>query len=665
LAINCNHLETGTNVIKGRIDRNGPMGATLAADGTGFRTWAPNARSVAVVAGAALTVARAPGWQPGSGDAMEQLGDGSWAGFLPGVKDGDPYLFFIEGDGGSGWKRDPFARELSAVPPYPNSFCVVRDPATYPWHDGAWRSPSFSDLVIYQLHVGTWWAQDAAGNDVRATRGGTFLDVAAKLDYLVGLGFNAIQLLPIQEFETPNSLGYNGTDLFSPEIPYCATSDELDWRLAQVNAALAGIDKPGLTKVQLAPGINQLKCLVDLCHLSGLAVIFDQVYNHAFGHDDQSMFDDHSIWFYDRQAGMNPNNSLYFTDQVWIGPIFAYWQNWVSQFLIDNACFFLDEYHADGFRYDEVSAIANHGGEVFAQHLTESVRASRPAAIQIAEYWNDDRARAVQVPPGGFGFDAELADGLRDSLRTLLRQASFGLSAALDMSSVAAGLTATIGEAWRLDQCIENHDLTYAGHDGAARVPVLADAADRRSWYARSRSRAATCLLLAAPGIPAVFMGEEFLEDKNWSDDRGAGGLIWWEGLTAPDPVMRDFLRFFGDLVHLRCAEPALRSTGVRVSRAQSFDRVLVMHRWVEGTGQDVIVVVSFDELPKRGYAVGLPFEGTWREAFNSDVYDGFPNPAPVGNGGTVDAWGPPLDDFAASAFLTLPANGALVLARA
>jgi len=127
---------------------------------------------------------------------------------------------------------------------------------------------------------------------------------------------------------------------------------------------------------------------------------------------------------------------------------------------------------------------------------------------------------------------------------------------------------------------------------------------------------------------------------------------------------MRDFFRFFGDLVRLRRARPALRAPGVRVSRVRSFDRVMVMHRWLEGTGEDVVVVVSFDELPKFGYEVGLPFAGTWHELFNSDVYDTFPNPAPYGNGGTVEASGPPLDGFAASATLTIPANGALVLAR-
>jgi 1,4-alpha-glucan branching enzyme len=272
----------------------------------------------------------------------------------------------------------------------------------------------------------------------------------------------------------------------------------------------------------------------------------------------------------------------------------------------------------------------------------------------------------VRPPPDGLGFDAELGDGLRDALRALLVQTGGGEGASLDLSAVAGALggTSALGDPWRTVQILENQDLTYAGHDGAARVPMLADAADRRSWYARSRSRVASTLLLTAPGIPSLFMGEEFLEDKNWSDDRGANGLIWWEGLAADDPTMRDFLRCMTDLIHLRRTLPALRASGVRVSRAENYDRVLVLHRWVEWQGEDVVIVASLDENPKHGYAIGLPFAGTWREAFNSDAYDTFPNPSTVGNGGSIQAEGPPLDGFPTSATLTLPANGTLLLLR-
>jgi 1,4-alpha-glucan branching enzyme len=100
------------------------------------------------------------------------------------------------------------------------------------------------------------------------------------------------------------------------------------------------------------------------------------------------------------------------------------------------------------------------------------------------------------------------------------------------------------------------------------------------------------------------------------------------------------------------------------VSRARSFDRVIVLHRWIEGEGRDVVVIANLAEQPKRDYAIGLPFAGDWLELLNSDVYDSFPNAAPVGNGGRVHSWSQPLDGFPARAAITLPANGIIVLAR-
>src|SRR5271165_7667096 len=128
-------------------------------------------------------------------------------------------------------------------------------------------------------------------------------------------------------------------------------------------------------------------------------------------------------------------------------------------------------------------------GDELCQDMTSTVRFIRPSAIQIAEYWDWDRAFPVTPTPAGLGFDAALGDAIRDAVRGLLTQAAGGESAQLELDPVAAALDLPAGydAAWRLVQCLENHDLTYLGHDGAARVAMLADPADRKSWYARSR----------------------------------------------------------------------------------------------------------------------------------------------------------------------------------
>jgi 1,4-alpha-glucan branching enzyme len=134
------------------------------------------------------------------------------------VKDGDPYRFWVVGTGSAGPKRDPYARELG--PGFPQADCIVREVWSYPWHDQGFRPPAFPDLIIYQFHVGTFFAVDSRGADRRAPGGAKFLDVLDRLPYLVALGVNALQPLPVVEFATEHSLGYNGTDYFSPEMDY-------------------------------------------------------------------------------------------------------------------------------------------------------------------------------------------------------------------------------------------------------------------------------------------------------------------------------------------------------------------------------------------------------------------------------------------------------------
>src|SRR5690606_20332367 len=130
----------------------------------------------------------------------------------------------------------------------------------------------------------------------QASRYGKFLDVVARVPYLRELGVNAIQLLPIQEYDGDFGLGYAGLDYFSPEMVYQVEDEtKLAVHLQGVNALLAERGQTPVAISDLMSGPNQLKCLIDLCHLNGLAVIFDLVFNHAGGG-----FDERSLWFYDR-----------------------------------------------------------------------------------------------------------------------------------------------------------------------------------------------------------------------------------------------------------------------------------------------------------------------------------------------------------------------------
>jgi 1,4-alpha-glucan branching enzyme len=147
-----------------------------------------------------------------------------------------------------------------------------------------------------------------------------------------------------------------------------------------------------------------------------------------------------------------------------------------------------------------------------------------------------------------------------------------------------------------------------------------------------------------------------------WHDDNKYWGehLIWWDGLQT-DRTMQDFRRFVRDLIRLRRAHPALRGAGVAVPQVHERDRVITMHRWMEGEGRDIVVVASFAEKT-RPYPVALPWPGTWSEIFNSDFYDHLPNPVVAGNGGVVQAGWNAHSHYPYLAEVILPANAVIVL---
>jgi 1,4-alpha-glucan branching enzyme len=631
-----NHIHPGT-----------PMGANLIAGGATFRCWAPHAKSVHVVGDFN---------HQGRNEAslLTRDAQGHWRGFIPGVKDRQRYMFYVVGEGSEGLKRDPYARELES--PFPSQ-CIIRHP-DFPWHECGYVTPRFHEYVIYQLHVGTFFTPNLPG------QGGTFLDVARKLPYLADLGVNALQLMPIQEFQTSFSLGYNGTDYFSPEMDFAVSDADLAPYVAAVNRLL---EEKGLRPYQvkeLRGEMNQLKALIDLAHVYGLAVLLDVVYNHAGGD-----FGDQSLYFFDRQhpAG-GQRNSLYFTDTGHAGGlVFDFAKPEVRDFLIQNAKFFLTEYRVDGFRYDQVSVIDHDGapeGWRFCQDLTSTVHAQRPETVHHAEYW-DVNPFIVAPPPVGAGFDTTLTDGLRIAIRDVIGNASAPDERPLNMTGLAKSLWPEgFHEPWRFVQGPENHDIVYRGRE--QRIARLGDPDHPRSWFARSRARVATGLSLTAPGIPMLFMGQEFLEDKQWADDFVTHPelLLHWSGLEQGDRQMIDHLRFTRELLQVRRRLPALRGEGFRAAHVHDQNRVLTFHRWVEGQGHDLLVVVHLADFTRVGYRLGFPAGGDWREVFNSDAYENWINAGVAGNSGRVTAGPQPLHGFAYSAAVVLPANSILIFAR-
>lgn len=632
------------------------MGANLVGDGATFRVWAPKAHAV-------HACGEFNGFQPNDANLLTRDAGGHWRGFIPGVRDRHRYKLWVVGDGGPGFKRDPYARELAT--PFPSD-CIIRKP-DFPWHNTGYVTPEFHNFVIYQLHVGVFFTPSLPH------KAGTFLDVAQKIPHVVELGVTAIQLLPIQEFQTMFSKGYNGTDYFSPEMDFAVEDEKLKPYVSRVNALL---DAKGLKRYrteELRGEMNQLKALIDLCHVYGLAVILDVVYNHAGGD-----FGDESIYFFDRRRGQNDNppqfgNSLYFGLREHAGGrVFDFGKPEVRDFLIQNAKFFVNEYRVDGFRYDQVSVIDHDGaphGWTFCQDLTSTLHHDRPGTLNHAEYWNVNPYVVESPSEGGAGFDTTLTDGLRIAIRRVISSASVPGEHEVDMTGLAKSLWPEgFYDHWRFVQGPENHDIVLRDErtPREERIAKLGDPSNPRSWFGRSRARVATGISLTAPGIPMLFMGQEFLEDKQWSDDVQVHPelLLFWKGLDDGDKQMHDHLRFTRELVGLRWRFPGLRGQGFRVTHIHDANRVLAFHRWVDGEGHDVIVVVHLATFNRFGYRIGFPGGGEWCEIFNSDVYEDWVNANIAGNGGRVVAEAQPLHDFSHSAALVLPANSVLAFAR-
>lgn len=634
-----------------------PMGANLiGAHGATFRVWAPRASAVNLLG----NFGGVDQWTQTQQNLMLKHTDGYWTGYVDSAHDGDQYKFYVIGTGagedGQGYKRDPYARELTANPAYPHCNCVIRKNDDYVWQAESYQTPDYSNIIIYQLHIGVYTAAYSPG------RINNFLDVVEKIEYLVDLGVNAIQPMPIDECNTNPGLGYNGTDYFSPDTPFTVSPADLPNYLPTINRLFAAKGKLTVTAAQIESAPNQLKVLVDLCHLYGIAVIFDVVYNHAGGFNG----DRESLFFWDLAPTGDNNNSLYFTDRGWAGGLtFAFWNRDVRQFIINNAIYYINQFRIDGLRYDEISVLCNlNGGEGwrFCQDLTSTLRFIKPRLMQNAEFWSVNPNVVRSSNQGGAGFDVTQHDGLRISIRNAIRQSSFGASAPVSMQAILDQLSPPFFDyAWQAVTCVENHDIVKTNAD--QRLPALADDNDHHSWYARSRSRVATGILLTAPGIPQLFMGQEFLEDKQWSENPSSANLIYWQGLDTDNKVMVDHLRFTRELIHLRWQLPALRSNSVRGFLADDFNRVLAFHRWIEGSGQDVVVVVSLNDKTFYGYSIGFPKPGVWQEVFDSDVYDNWVNPIVSGNGGSIVANGNGMHGFNTSSNIVLPANSILVFA--
>lgn len=550
------------------------MGAVLHATGTTFRVWAPNADAVAVIGTFNKWDARK--------HPLRHEAEGYWALDVPGARAGDEYKFQITRLGHRFDRNDPYARQVT------NSAgaSVIHDPH-FDWGDDHFQMPPWNELVIYELHVGTFHAPSA--NQV-----GTFLDVAEKFPYLRELGINCIELLPATEFPGSRSWGYN------PAHPFALESDY--------------------------GGPLAFKQMVKLAHQHGIAVVLDVVYNH-FGPGDLD------LWQFDGW-NVNDGGGIYFYNDwraqtPWGHNRPDFGRPEVRQYIRDNALMWLHEYRCDGLRADAIAFIRNVHGEndpnadlpdgwSLMRWINEEIDKTMPWKITIAEDMRGNCHITESVANGGQGFDSQWDSSFVYPIRDALTTRD---DADRDMHAVAKALTKNYNDdAFRRVIYTESHDEVA---NGKSRVPeeIMPGAADH--WFPKKRATLGAALVLTAPGIPMLFQGQEFLTAGSFSDTEP---LNWQRVKEFPG-----LLHLYRDLIGLRRNlgghTRGLSGQHTRVSHVNDVDKLVVFARW-DGDGgpnNTTVVVANFADRTHDAYTIGLPAPGRWRVRFNSDWrgYDG------------------------------------------
>ncbi|MBZ4416267.1 alpha-amylase family glycosyl hydrolase [Myxococcus sp. RHSTA-1-4] len=552
------------------------MGAIPYDGGTTFRVWAPNAQRVQVVGEFshwhAVELAREP--------------SGNFSRDVPGARNGQQYQFIIQGKYGDWrWRNDPRAADVTSS----TGNSVIVDHRDFLWrYDHHFRMPPFNEVVLYELHIGTF-------HDAPGWGPGHWLSAIDKLDDLRDLGVNLVELMPSSEFAGDFSWGYNPTYPFAPESSYGTPND--------------------------------LKRFVDEAHRRGIGVILDVVYNHLGPSDlphwdfDGETFGKGGVYFYPDARASTP----------WGDTRPDYGRHEVRDYLRDNALMWLREYHMDGLRLDATKEIRtangvdNPAGWELLRSITEAVKREFPWKLIIAEDMGGDPAL---THPHGAGLDSQWDPSFVHPVRAAL---TTPFDESRDLNAIRDALYARYnGQATQRVIYTESHDEVA---NGRSRIPSEVAPHDTGGRLAKKKSLLGAALTLTAPGIPMLFMGQEFMQDGHFDDGRPLdwNRAGWFSGIRQA----------YRDLIRLRRnwfdTSAGLRGEHVHVFHLNHADKVLAFHRWQHGgPGDDVVVVVNLGHRAFSWYELGLPSDGLWRVRFNSDWQGYAPD---FGNTPTHDVW--------------------------
>lgn len=656
-----------------------------------FSAWAPNAQSVEVVFGGPSGYIADDGYGQDPNKAplpMARSADDPevWVALADGFEEyvGCLYMFRVVRDDGSvNWATDMFSREqigdgntdpsgahydgtpadldgrpscsqvvdLGLVGAYPALPGAQPQKEADFWADeftaGRPLPSRLADLVIYELHVGALNpTMDAAG---------TFADAVALLPYLEDLGVNAIELLPMMQFDGTISWGYGSSHFLA------------------IDSAAGGRDA--------------LKHFVKACHQHGIAVIMDVVYNHytpaasraSWQYDSSAPHKNIYLW-YEGDEHQYPWPEYGYADNDSTGYAPRYSDPHVRALFVSSAACLFDEFHIDGLRADQTTAIhsynvlhgngaplgdANIAGRKFLRELCQTIKTTWPDSLLIAEDHSGWPPVTQPASNGGVGFDAAWYVNF---FHHLVGEQSGGAEWAKLLLNAAWSSTASLHIDWFAGAVSESADrkVVYeeshdeAGNDQGTERTILAAVngaplIGSTRQDAEARCRFASGMAMLSAGTPMFLMGEEVGAQKPYTYNKFQENKEDLEGERATTGA--NMFRFYQDVIALRLGNGALRTANVEVLHAENDTRVIAFRRW--DADRELLVVGSLNNsaFNAPNYRISHPDlpDGSWSELLNSDGprYGG----AGVVNPKTLQTSGGNLD-------VVIPANSVIVLER-
>jgi 1,4-alpha-glucan branching enzyme len=563
------------------------LGAKLMAvnktEGAFFGVWAPNAQQVSVVG-------NFNDWDKSTHVLYKRLDEsGIWEGFIPHLAKGDVYKYAIKGfDGSDIEKGDPFARKWEHPP---QTASIIWD-TDYDWKDKAWlkKRPKVNALnqpvSVYELHLGSW--QRDPSNPERVL---TYKEIAnALVPYVLDMGFTHVELMPIMEYPYFPSWGYQITGYFAASSRH-GTPQELMY-------------------------------LIEQLHKSNIAVILDWVPSHFPGdaHGLYKFDGTHLFEHADMRKGFHPD---------WKSYIFNYDRNEVRSFLVSNALYWLDKFHADGLRVDAVASMLyfdfsrrtedagtnayggreNLGAIQFLKDLNTAIQENYEGVLTIAEESSTYPGVTHPVKDGGLGFSMKWMMGwMNDTLKYFKHDP-------IDRKHYHHQLTFSITYAFteRFMMPFSHDEVVHGKSSMIYKMPG-------DEWQKFANLRVLYTYLFTQPGSKLLFMGNEIAQNGEWNFTRS----LDWDLLKYPPHLgLQTTVKALNTLYR---TEPALFANNYSY---ESFEWInaddeqhsiyIYIRRGLKAK-DTLIVVLNLTPVYRENYRVGLPFKAKWKEIFNTDA---------------------------------------------